>query len=73
MIFEVRALPPDLCDRWLALRGEINPATGAAYTAGEALGELDCGQLCAPQATTTFPYDTDRTAREATGPVAAGN
>ncbi len=29
MNFEVRALPPELFDRWLALRTQVNPATGA--------------------------------------------
>ncbi|MDQ3601103.1 MAG: cytochrome C oxidase subunit II, partial [Actinomycetota bacterium] len=33
----------------------------------EALTELDCGELCAPQAVTTTPFTTDRTAREASG------
>lgn len=74
MNFEVRALPQETFDRWLALRSQVNPATGAAYTAGEALGELNCeGDLCAPAATTTFPFNTDRTARTPSGAVAAGN
>lgn len=73
MNFEVRALPTDLFDRWLDLRSQDNPATGAGYTAGEALAELDCGELCSPTSVTTFPYDTDRAAREPSGAVAAGN
>jgi cytochrome c oxidase subunit 2 len=74
MNFEVRALPQDQFDRWLELRGQENPATGAAYTAGEALGELDCeGDLCAPAATLTVPYNTDRAVRAPSGAVAAGN
>lgn len=74
MNFEVRALPQALFGQWLDLREQVNPATGAAYTAGEALGELDCeGELCAPAATKTVPYNTDRTAREASGVVAAGS
>jgi cytochrome c oxidase subunit II len=73
MNFEVRALPQDLFDRWLDLRTQTNPATGAGYTAGEALAELGCGELCSPTATTTFPFDTDRTAREPSGAQAAGN
>jgi cytochrome c oxidase subunit II len=68
MNFEVRALPPDLFDRWVALRAQVNPATGAPYTAGEALGALNCGELCAPQATTTYPFTTDRTQRSASEP-----
>ena len=73
MNFEVRALPQELFDRWLTLRGQVNPATGEGYTAGEALGELGCGVDCEPAATTTFPFNTDRAAREASGAVAAGN
>lgn len=73
MNFEVRALPPDLFDRWLDLRTQTNPDTGAGYTAGEALAELGCGELCSPTATTTFPFDTDRAAREPSGAQAAGN
>jgi cytochrome c oxidase subunit 2 len=73
MNFEVRALPTDLFDRWLDLRTQTNPATGAGYTAGEALEELGCGELCSPSSVTTFPFDTDRTAREPSGAVAAGN
>lgn len=67
MNFEMRALRGDLFDRYLALRAQPNPQTGRPYTAGEALAELDCGELCAPQAVTTSPFDTDRTAREASG------
>ncbi len=66
MNFELRALPPDLFDRYLALRAQANPQTHRSYTAGEALARLNCGELCAPEAVTTSPYDTDRTAREAT-------
>lgn len=78
MNFEVRALPAELFDQWLELRGTENPDTGTGYTAGEALLELQgsgCDeQLCSPTATTTFPYDTDRTAREPSGVTqAAGN
>lgn len=65
MNFELRALPPDLFDRYLALRAQTNPQTRRAYSAGEALAQLNCGELCAPEAVTTSPFDTDRTAREA--------
>ena len=64
MNFEMRALPPDLFDRYLALRAQTNPQTHRAYSAGEALAQLNCGELCAPRAVTTFPFDTDRTVRE---------
>jgi cytochrome c oxidase subunit II len=65
MNFELRALPPDLFNRYLALRAQTNPQTQRAYTAGEALAQLNCGQLCAPEAVTTSPFETDRTIREA--------
>jgi cytochrome c oxidase subunit 2 len=65
MNFELRALPPDLFDRYLALRAQTNPLTHRSYTAGEALAALNCGELCAPEAVTTSPFNTDRTAREA--------
>ena len=64
MNFEMRALSPELFDRYLALRAQTNPQTHRAYTAGEALAQLNCGELCAPEAVTTSPFDTDRTARE---------
>jgi cytochrome c oxidase subunit II len=69
MNFEVRAISPDLYDRWVALREQNNPATGAPYTAGEALAALNCGQLCTPEAYTTYPFNTDRTLRSASQPV----
>ncbi len=65
MNFEVRAISPDLFARWLTLRARSNPATGVPYTAGEALAELNCGQLCAPEAYTTYPYTTERSLRSA--------
>ena len=68
MNFEVRALKPDF-DRYLQLRQQINPQTGAPYTAGEALAELNCGQLCAPAAITTYPFKTNRTLRSASEPT----
>ena len=71
MNFEVRAISPALFDRWLALRQQANPATGTPYTAGEALGALNCGQLCTPQAYTTYPFTTDRTQRSASEPPVA--
>jgi len=71
MNFEVRAVSPALYDRWLGLRAQDNPATGAPYTAGEALGALDCGEVCSPTSYKTYPFSTDRTKRSATEPVAA--
>jgi len=61
---------PDLFDRYMQLRQQNNPTTGAPYTAGEALQALNCGQWCAPAAITTYPFDTDRTARSAAQPPA---
>jgi cytochrome c oxidase subunit 2 len=70
MNFEVRALSPELFDRYLQLRAQSNPATGAPYTAGEALQSLNCGQWCAPSAITTYPFKTNRTVRSASQPPA---
>lgn len=67
MNFEVRALPGDLFDRYLEIRQRINPQTNQPYSAGEALEQLNCGELCAPQAVTTSPFDTDRSSSEASG------
>lgn len=71
MNFELRALSPDLYEEYMALREQEYAPTGLPYTAAEALVELDCGELCAPVATETTPFDTDSTAREAT--VAGGS
>ncbi|WP_243859364.1 cytochrome c oxidase subunit II [Amycolatopsis arida] len=70
MNFEVRALSPDKYDRYIQLRTQINPATGRPNTAREALAAMQaegCGELCAPSAVTTSPFNTDRTARTASG------
>ncbi|UJW36119.1 cytochrome c oxidase subunit II [Saccharothrix sp. AJ9571] len=67
MNFEVRALSPDKYEQFIRLRTQVNPATGKPNTTAEALSALNCGELCAPQATTTQPFNTDRTARTATG------
>ncbi len=64
MNFELRALPGDLFDRYMALRAQTNSQTQRPYTAGEALAQLNCGELCAPEAVTTSPFDTDRTAAQ---------
>ena len=68
MNFEVRALNPDLFDRYVQLRSQTNTATGAPYTASEALQALNCGQWCAPRAVSTYPFETNRTARSASQP-----
>lgn len=65
MNFEVRALSPDKYDAYIALRKQVNPATGLTYTASEALAKMNCGELCSPRAVTTQPFNTDRTARTA--------
>jgi cytochrome c oxidase subunit 2 len=63
MNFEVRALPDDLFTQYMSLRTKVNAKTGQPYTASEALSEMNCGALCSPTATTTHPFNTDRTAR----------
>ena len=70
MNLEVRALSPELFDRYLQLRSQVNGATGAPYSAGEALTALNCGQWCAPTSITTYPFNTNRTARSASQPPA---
>ncbi|CCH28941.1 cytochrome c oxidase subunit II [Actinosynnema sp. NPDC047251] len=65
MNFEIRVLEPGDFDRYMKLRQEKNPKTGQFHTAAEALTEMKCGELCTPYAVTTKPFDTDRTAREA--------
>ncbi|MBN9793620.1 MULTISPECIES: cytochrome c oxidase subunit II [Pseudonocardia] len=60
MNFEVRALEPALFDRYIQLRKETNPQTGQAYSTGEALQALNCGEWCAPEAISTQPFSTDR-------------
>ena len=65
MNFEVRALSPELYERYLQLRTQNNPVSGVPNTAGEALAQLDCGPLCAPEAITTYPFHTERTERGA--------
>ncbi len=70
MEFELRVLPADLFDQYLALREQKNPATNVGYTTGEALTKLNCGELCSPAAITTHPFDTRRQADSLT--VAGG-
>jgi cytochrome c oxidase subunit 2 len=65
MNFEVRALRPELFDRYMSVRARINPQTQQPFTAGEALAQLNCGELCSPEAVTTSPFDTSRTAGQA--------
>ncbi|HEY0573349.1 MAG TPA: cytochrome c oxidase subunit II [Pseudonocardia sp.] len=65
MNFEVRALTPDLYGRYLQFRTQNNAVTGVPNTAGEALAALNCGELCAPEAITTYPFHTNRGERSA--------
>jgi cytochrome c oxidase subunit 2 len=65
MNFEVRALSPDLYERFLKLRTQPNAVTGVPNTAGEALAALNCGELCAPLAITTYPFNTERNKQSA--------
>jgi len=73
MNFEVRAISPALYEQWSGLRTQVNPESGEPFTAGEALEQLGCGQLCTPQAYTTYPYSTDRTQRSASRPITSGS
>lgn len=71
MNFEVRAINSDRFDRYMDLRRSVNEDTGQPYTAAEALAQLgeedtSCGELCSPTATTTSPFNTDRTTRTST-------
>ncbi|HEX6356313.1 MAG TPA: cytochrome c oxidase subunit II [Actinophytocola sp.] len=68
MNFEVRVLDQERFDQYMELRVSTNSDTGQPYTAAEALAELgrddpSCGKLCSPTATTTSPFNSDRTAR----------
>jgi cytochrome c oxidase subunit 2 len=68
MNFEVRVLPQEKFDDYMQLRVTTNRDTGEPYTAAEALTQLGqddptCGELCSPTATTTSPFNSDRTAR----------
>lgn len=65
MNFEVRAVPPDLFDRFMQLRTQVNPQTGQGYTTADALAAMNCGELCAPTSVTSQPYNPDPTARQA--------
>lgn len=67
MNFELRALSPDKYEEFIGLRKQVNPETNRPYTAAQALEEMNCGELCSPTATTTKPFDTDRTKRTASG------
>ena len=69
MNFEVRALSPELYDRYMQFRKQINPQTRLPYSTGEALAALNCGQWCAPEAISTSPFTTERgqLAAQATG------
>ncbi|ANZ42444.1 cytochrome c oxidase subunit II [Lentzea guizhouensis] len=67
MNFEVRALEQADFDKYIEFRKEINEKTGKPFTTAEALAKVGCADWCSPLATTTTPFNTDRTAREASG------
>lgn len=78
MNFEVRAVPVDVFDAYLTYRQTIDPATGAPYTTAAALAAVgqdfpDCGELCSPTATSTYPLDPNREAKAESQPLAGGN
>ncbi len=73
MNFEVRSVPLPIYDAYIGLRQQINPTTNEAYTTAEALAKVgaehpDCGALCSPTATTTYPLATDRQLKAAPEP-----
>jgi cytochrome c oxidase subunit 2 len=73
--FDVRSVPENIYNAYLELRQQKNPATGAGYTTAEALAQVgkehpECGALCSPTATTTYPLATDRQAKTAPQPPA---
>ena len=73
MNFEVQGVPQAIYDEYIHLRETVDPTTGVGYTAAAALAKLqtehpDCGQLCSPTATTTYPMVTDRQAKSASEP-----
>jgi cytochrome c oxidase subunit II len=70
MNFEVRALQPAQFQQYLQFRQQVNPATGGPYSTGEALQAVNCGEWCAPESITTYPFNTDRTLRSASEPPA---
>jgi cytochrome c oxidase subunit II len=77
MTFEVRAVPENIYNAYLDLRQTVNPATGQAFSAADALSTIgkrdpSCGELCAPLATTTYPLDTNRLARSESLPQQVG-
>jgi cytochrome c oxidase subunit 2 len=61
MNFEVRSVPEDVYQAYIAAR-ESGLTTAAALTK---VGEQfpDCGTLCSPTSTTTYPLETNRTAK----------
>ena len=74
---EVRAVPENIYNAYLDLRQTVNPATGQAFSAADALSAIgkrdpSCGELCAPLATSTYPLDTNRTAKSESLPQQAG-
>jgi cytochrome c oxidase subunit 2 len=77
MNFEVRAVPENIYNAYLDLRQTVNPATGQPFSAADALSAIgkrdpSCGELCAPLATSTYPLDTNRTAKSESLPQQAG-
>ncbi|HEX3782981.1 MAG TPA: cytochrome c oxidase subunit II [Pseudonocardiaceae bacterium] len=68
MNFEVRALTDTQFNRYMQLRESIDPQTKQPYTVSAALTKLGqedptCGANCTPYATTTHPFDTNRSSQ----------
>lgn len=78
MNFEVRGVPDQIYNSYIKLRQTLNPRTKLPYSLSEALTQVGndnptCGALCTSHATTTYPFDTKRTARaSAQNPFGSG-
>lgn len=62
MNFEVRSVPVPVYEAYNKLREEGLTTAAALAKVGEQFP--DCGALCSPTATTTYPLQTNRTAKE---------
>jgi cytochrome c oxidase subunit 2 len=68
MNFEVRSVPEDIYTDYIAAREQGMTNSQALTKVGK--DHPECGALCSPTATTTYPLDTDRQAGTAPKPPA---
>ncbi len=68
MNFEVRSVPKDIYQAYIDAREQGLSNSAALAKVGKEHSE--CGALCSPTATTTYPFDTDRQAKTAPTPPA---